>query len=405
MGVTSRLLRAACAPLLAAALLAGCSGGDGRAATAALTLWSHGGTAGERAALTASIAAFHAAHPEISVSVHIVSEGDYTTQLQEAVARHEVPDVVDVDGPLVASFASQRAFAPLDGLIDAPTLANTTATLRTQGTWSSHFWALGQFDSGLGIWADRAALHRAGVRVPTGVADAWTSAEFAQVLRRLAARDPDHEVLDLRLDYGEGEWLTYGFSPLVASAGGDVAQLGSDPVLRVLQELARWRPYVDPDADGKAFTSRRVPLSWVGHWTYDDYHRALGQDLVLVPLPDLGHGSRTGSGSWAWAVGASSKHRAAAAQLLRWFVQDSEVRRMTEANGALPGTVSALRASRLSDPANPLHLYVLQRDAGAAVPRPVTPSYPLLTATFAHAVHAVLTGTDPATAWAEAARG
>lgn len=363
-----------------------------------LQLWSHGGTPEERTALNASITAFHTAHRDVDVQVKIVSEGDYTTTLQEAVAAHQAPDVMDIDGPVIASFAAQDALRPLDALLPGKVVTNLSATLRAQGTWHQHLWAAGQFDSGLGIWADLRALHQAGIRVPSGPTDAWTATEFTHVLRRLAARDPDHRVLDLKLDYGKGEWMTYGFYPLVTSAGGDIQQLDTRPVLDVLTALSSWRPYVDADGDGRAFTSRRAPLSWVGHWTYPDYRAALGNDLTLLPLPDFGHGSKTGSGSWAWAVSARTQHAAAAGELLTWFERDSEVARITAANGALPGTATALRQSPLDDADNPLHLYVAQRAADGAVSRPTTPDYPTLTAAFGGAVYAVLQGQSPSTA-------
>src|SRR5687767_15335853 len=42
----------------------------------------------------------------------------------------------------------------------------------------------------------------------------------------------------------------------------------------------------------------RVALSWTGHWKYPSYRAALGRDLILLPLPDFGHGVKTGMGSW-----------------------------------------------------------------------------------------------------------
>ncbi|HDJ85552.1 MAG TPA: hypothetical protein ENG84_02540 [Gammaproteobacteria bacterium] len=60
--------------------------------------------------------------------------------------------------------------------------------------------------------------------------------------------------------------------------------------------------YVDPNLDGAAFTGGRVALAWGGHWNYPCYHRALGRDLVLMPLPRFGPRLVTDSGSWNWGI-------------------------------------------------------------------------------------------------------
>ena len=45
-----------------------------------------------------------------------------------------------------------------------------------------------------------------------------------------------------------------------------------------------------------------TPLSWVGHWMFTLYDENLGDDLILLPLPDFGTGSKGAMGSWNWAV-------------------------------------------------------------------------------------------------------
>jgi multiple sugar transport system substrate-binding protein len=376
-----------------------------------LSLWTHGGTPGEQSALRSTVSAYQRDHPSVTVAVRVVPEGEYNDTLQAATGGGQLPDVLDVDGPLVAAYAYQGALAPLDSLISTSVRARTLPSLLTQGTWNGSLWALGAFDSGLALYADRAALTRAGVRIPTGIGDAWTASQMAAVLHKLAARDPDHKVLDLKRDYGVGEWLTYGFAPLVSSAGGSLLDpvtgtaggyLDSPAAVLALTTLQSWAPYVDDDKDGKAFTSRRVPLSWVGHWTYPDYAAALGKNLVLLPLPDLGQGTKSGQGSWAWAVGATSRHQQAAASLLMALTDDAAATAMTRANGAVPGTQAALAASVLVAPGKPLHLYAdqLAHPCGrtpvtrecVTVPRPATPAYPTVTAAFSWAVSETLKG-------------
>jgi multiple sugar transport system substrate-binding protein len=403
--------------VLGALALSACSAAapdDGSGVTT-IEVWAHDGTDAEKRVLEEQVAAFDEAREDVEVRLRVVPEGDYNDTLQAAVASGDLPDVAEVDGPFLAGYVYQDALVPLDGLLPDQVLADQLPSLRAQGTVGDRTYAVAAFDSGLGLYADRRALRRAGVDVPDSTAQAWTGAEFRSVLDALARRDPDGKVLDVKLNYGVGEWLTYGFAPLVASAGGrlvdpstlsPLGHLDGPAARQALAEVRTWSPYVDPDEDDAAFTTRRAPLSWVGHWEYRRYAEALGDDLLVLSLPDLGHGAKTGQGSWTWTVTASeARRREAAAALLEHLVADAQVLQMTEANAAVPGNTTALGRSALYSSGGPLRLFAdqLLRTCGdgaptsrcVAVPRPVTPGYAVLSSRFAQAVDVAWRGEDP----------
>lgn len=403
---------------LAGCSLAGASGDGPRV----VRVWSHGGTPEETRTLAAQVAAFNEGQDDVRVRLRTVPEGDYSDEVQAAAAAGTLPDVLDLDGPLIASYVYQDHLRPLDDLLPPGTASRLLPSLRSQGTYEGHLYGAATFDSGLGLYADRRALEAAGVDVPRGPDDAWTAEETTSALRALAARDEDGRVLDLKRAYGVGEWLTYGFSPLVWSAGGTLVDprtgraggaMDGPASVRALRTLGGWAPYVDPDPEDTAFVDREVALSWVGHWAYPDYAEALGDDLVVLPLPDLGRGSRTGMGSWTWTVTRGADHPEAAGRFLAHLLDDDEVLRMTAANGAVPGTRGALARSDLYRPGAPLALFgaQLRRTCApgartpdcVAVPRPQTPAYPVVTARFARAVDDVLRGADPRRALGRAA--
>jgi multiple sugar transport system substrate-binding protein len=374
----------------------------------------------------AQVKSFEAAHPGTTVELKQISDSgqdDYNDQVQAAITAGNMPDLLLVDGPNIASYAYQGGLTPLDGLLDPQVRDRMLPSLVAQGTWNGHLWAVGSFDSGLAMWGDRSKLAAAGVRIPTGPDDAWTAAEMTTALAALAAHDPDGKVLDIGKNVGTSEWLTYGFAPLLYSAGAGLLDpatgratgtLDSPAAVRAMKTLHDWTAYIEPpDADAKAFSSRRVALSVVGHWAYPEYHAALGPDLVLLPLPDLGNGTKSGQGSWAWVIGAGTAHPAAAASLVDWLTNDTNAAATAATNGAVPGTKAALAGSDLYGPGKPLELYAdqLKRACGpgpvtkacVTVPRPVTPAYPTITAAFSTAVLAVLQGGDPQQALSKAA--
>lgn len=413
-------------PQLVAGLLVGLSvptiSACGSSGPTTVTIFSHSGTGREQAALLASIDGFNESQSDVVAVLRFADEGDYNDELQRQATAGELADVVAIDGPLVASFATQGALAPLDGLLDPATIEAALPSLRTQGSWDGRLWALGAFESGLGLFADRAQLDAAGVRVPTGVDDAWSGDEFTEVLAALAEFDDDGLVLDLKRNYGASEWLTYGFAPLLTSAGGGVLDpetgratgaLDSAMSVSALADIQTWAGFVDDNADDAAFVERRVAISWVGHWEYPRYAEALGDDLIVLPLPDLGLGTRSGQGSWTWAIAADADHEAASAAVIDWLLSAAQITAMTDANGAIPGRRALLAASPMFGPNGPLALYANQLaeacdpeepHAGCVtVARPMTPAYSLVSTAFALAVDAVLDGESPTDAAVDAA--
>jgi multiple sugar transport system substrate-binding protein len=173
-----------------------------------------------------------------------------------------------------------------------------------------------------------------------------------------------------------------------------------------MQHLQKWitkMRYVDPNVDDNAFVGKRVALSWVGHWQYRRYADAFGDDLVLLPLPDFGQGSRTGQGSWNWGITTRCRHPQAAARFLEFLLADEQVLAMCNANSAVPATWTGIARSALYREGSPLRLFARQLTEGSAVPRPRTPAYPVITSVFQQAFDDIRHGADVQTALDKAA--
>ena len=419
----SRKLAAGAVLVAAALLTAACGGGGdsggasgGQSAqagsgTGEIKVWGHQGEAGEVTALQQAVDSFNSSQTDVKVTLQLIPSNDYTKTVQ-ATSADQLPDVLEYDGPLMSSFVYDGKLAPVDGLVSAATVSNQTASVKSQNTYpgDSKLYGVSMFDSGLGVYGNKKLLDAAGVKYPTGLDDAWTADEFQDALVKLAAVDPDGKVLDVKENYG-GEWPTYGYLPIVNSTGNVVVKdgkaegnLNSPAAVKAVEQFAGWRQYVDPNTDDKAFTDGRVALSWVGHWLYNPYAEALGSDLVVMPLPDFGAGTKTGQGSWAWGVGASSKNGAAAGKFLDYLMNDTNVAAMTEANAAPPGTTSVTAASALYKPGGPLELFSEQlaktcgtnppTESCVATPRPITPAYPVISQQFSQAFLNAYKGAD-----------
>jgi multiple sugar transport system substrate-binding protein len=381
-----------------------------------VTVWAHAGQASERRVLRDQVQRWNASQSDLVVELKLLPEGSYNAQIQAASLADELPDVMEFDGPLVYHYAWQGHLGPLDTLVSAATRANLIPSMLRQGTLKGRLFSVGQSDSGLGLYARRSRLQAGGIRIPAGPADAWNADEFESALARLVGDDPDGAVLDLKLNY-RGEWFTYAFAPVLESAGGGLIDLDVTPPrstgrldspasVSALSRIQAWirSGYVDPNVDDHAFVGGRVALSWVGHWEYGRYRDACGDDLLILPLPDFGTGTRTGQGSWNWGISRRAADPQASARFLDFLLEDAQVLEMTEANGAVPATRSAIRKSRLYGRGGPLSLFADQLRSGVSVPRPRTPAYPVITALFQRAFQDIRNGAPVAEVLARTAR-
>lgn len=389
------------------------SGGGGVGATcdgtiddSTITVWVHEGS--EADAYEELITDFNASGKGVTVELTKIPEGGYTDAINAAAAAGDLPDVIDFDGPTLANFAWAGSIVHLDDCVTDAVKDNLLPSIVQGGTYNDNLYSVGTFDSGLGLWAWKSALDEVGARIPADAGDAWSTEEFEKILVDLQGAGYANP-LDIKIFYGtQGEWMTYGFSPITQSVGKDLIDRGSLKAEGVLNDQAvvdgltlvqKWATsgLINMDAvDDTPFTSKETPISWVGHWMYGAYKEAAGDDLILLPLPDFGDGTRTGMGSWAWAITSANTDGDAAWTFLEFAVEDDTILKITGVNGAVPSTKTALAKSPDHAAGGPLALFVEQLEGAPdiAVPRPVTPGYPTVTSEFWGAMDKILLGAD-----------
>jgi multiple sugar transport system substrate-binding protein len=374
-----------------------------------VSVWFHSGKGEERQALDAQVADFNEANAgEVQIELVNLPEGSYNEQVQAAALANDLPCLLDFDGPFVYNYAWSGYLMPLDQYMSDELKADFLPSIIDQGMYAGKLYSLGTFDSGLAIWGNKAYLEKAGVRIPKGLDDAWTGEEFMEVLEKLQALDEVEYALDMKMNYGIGEWFTYGFSPILQSFGGDLIDRstyqsaegvlnGPEAVegMTYFQELFK-KGYANPNPAGDDdFYGRKIAaLAYVGHWMWGPHSEGLGDDLVLLPMPNFGGKAVTGMGSWNWGLTSACQNPDAAWKVLEYLISPDEILRMTNANGAVPARKSAVAKSELYGEEGALNLFVQQLEGGVALPRPVTPAYPVITQAFAEAVQNIVAGAD-----------
>ena len=379
-----------------------------------VTAWFHSGRQSERQTIQDQIARFNESQSEVYVQANIIPEETYNAQVQAAALAGDLPDVLEFDGPFLCNYVWQGHLQPLGDRLGTEIQDDLLPSIVAQGTFRGKLYAVGTFDSGLGLYGRRSQLEAVGARVPAEPSEAWSVAEFEQILADLAESDADGAVLDLKLN-ARGEWYTYAFSPLLLSAGGGLIDrsdyqsakgvLDGPASVAAMEHVQSWieRGYVDPNIDDAAFTGQRTALSFSGHWDYPRYAEAAGDDLVVLPLPNFGHGARTGQGSWCWGITSKCQRPEEAARFLRFLLQVDEVLAIAKANGAPPARKAAIAQSPLYAIGGPLRLFAVQLEEGISAPRPQTPAYPVITQFFQQAFQNIRNGADVQATLGEAA--
>jgi multiple sugar transport system substrate-binding protein len=393
--------------VILASILAAC-GGTEPAGPVTVDVWFHSGKGEERDVLDAQVTAFNEMQDEVIVNAIQLPEGSYNDQVNSAALADDLPCLLDFDGPFLYNYAWAGYLQPLDDFVSADVKADFLPSIIAQGTYGGKLYSLGTFDSGLSIWANKSYLEAAGVRIPTSIDDAWDMDEFMAAMDAVMALDGVEYAIDFKMNYGAGEWQSYGFSPIVQAFGGDLVDRtdyqSADGVLNGPEAVAAMEWFqslfedgyaiASPAGDDDFYVSKIAAMSWVGHWMYGPHTEGLGEDAILIPMPKLGDKAVTGMGSWNWGLTSTCENPDAAYKFLEFITTPEEILHMTNANGAVPARKSAIADSDLFGEGGLLNIFVQQLEGGVALERPVTPAYPVITSSFDTAVRNIVAGAD-----------
>jgi multiple sugar transport system substrate-binding protein len=339
--------------------------------------------------------------------VEMMSGNPYRDKYKEAVSG-SLPCLMNLDGTELAGLVWPQYLQSLERFATPQLLNDFLPSILAQGTYKGRLYVLGQFDSGMVLWGNRRYLRAAGVRIPT-LESPWSLAEFEEALARLAALKEVAYPLELSINVKLHQFYSYAFSPILQGFGGDLIDrhdyrtakgvLDGAQSVQAMTHFQRWfqngwTRTVPVSAEGKDFAMGKTALSWMGHWGYFPFKEALGKDLVLMPLPDFGHGIKTGMGSIAWGMSSTCPYPAATWKFLSQYLLDPKtIVRMTNLQGGIPSRRSALALSPLYGPHGPLKLVLRQLEV-AGTPRPPTPAFDTISQAFGAAVVNIADGAD-----------
>jgi multiple sugar transport system substrate-binding protein len=301
--------------LVGAIALTGCGqAGQGDATTAdgrtELTMWTHSaGNPAELEVYERIISDFNESQDQYEVVHESFPQGAYNDAIVAAASSGDLPCLLDLDGPIMPNWAWAGYLQPLE----LPTELTDSLLPTAVGVWNDEIYSAGYWDAALGIFARESVLTENGIRIPT-VEEPWTADEFEAALATL--KDAGYETpIDIGAE-DTGEWWPYAYSPFLQSFGGDLidrsTMLSAEGVLNGPEAVAWGDWFAGLFADGYAgnsgtvgnqeFIDDEVALSYTGVWNAVTALDAVGDDLLILPPPDLGTGPKIGGGSWQWGI-------------------------------------------------------------------------------------------------------
>ncbi|ROQ38774.1 carbohydrate ABC transporter substrate-binding protein (CUT1 family) [Frondihabitans sp. PhB188] len=345
-----------------------------------------------------TIARWNKAHPDEKVTFK--EQSDQADQQHDDLVQHFQAkdsgyDVVDVDVVWTAEFAAKGWLTPLTGKMKVDTSDLLPSTVAT-ATYNKVLYAAPQSSDG-GLLYYRSDL----VKTPPKT---WS--EMMGMCTIAKAKDMGCYAGQ----FAKYEGLTVNTAEAVNGAGGSIlASDGSTPTVDTAKAKAGLQNLVDAFKDGnipaeaityqeeqgrQAFEAGK--LLFLRNWPYvyslakTDGSSKVKNDFKVAPLPGVDGTGASSLGGHNAAISVYSKHKATAHDFLE-FLESEQTQKFFATKGSLAPVIASLYTDPTLVKQLP-YLPTLLTSIQNAVPRPVTPFYPAVTAAIQDNSYAALKG-------------
>jgi multiple sugar transport system substrate-binding protein len=368
-----------------------------------LSMWYHGaGNEVEAKIINQIVTDFNASQPDWTVALESFPQAAYNDSVVAGALAGNLPDILDVDGPVMPNWAWSGYLQPLK--IDESKIAAFLPG--TKGMWNGQLYSIGLWDAAVALVTRKSILDELGLRTPT-LDQPWTKDEFTDALAKAKASGKYEFAFDPGMAW-TGEWYPYAFSPFLQSFGGDIVDRSTYKTAEGVlngeagQAFGNWWQSLfkdgyasatqDPADRDNGFAAGKYAFSWNGNWAALNTLKQF-PDTVFLPAPDFGKGPKIGAASWQFGVSAKSAHPDGAAKFIEFALQDKYLTAFSDGIGLIPPTTASAAASINYKPGGPMEAFY-ELSAKQALLRPVTPGYVVAAKVFEKAVGDIANGAD-----------
>ena len=127
-------------------------------------MWYHGaGNEVEKKIIDGSSATSTRSQADLVVKLEQFPQAAYNDSVTAAALAGKLPDILDVDGPVMPNWAWAGYLAPLD----VPADAYAKFLPGTIGSWNGKVYSIGLWDAAVAMIGRKSVLDENGIRIPT----------------------------------------------------------------------------------------------------------------------------------------------------------------------------------------------------------------------------------------------
>lgn len=341
---------------------------------------------------------FNALNTGIKVEYRQIQFDDVVSEAMRAFSTGQAPDIIAVDNPEHALFASRGAFLDLTDMIaksDVVNVENYFPGPLASTMWDGKNYGIPKATNTIALYYNKDMFRAKGLD-PDKPPQTWD--ELVEAARKLT--DPSANVYGLAFSAKANEEGTFQFLPWAQMAGASYENINADGAVKALDT---WKTIIDeklasPDTLTRSqwdstgtFNSGNAAMAISGPWELDRMIAEAKFDwgVALLPIPQEGAERSSAMGDFNWAIFASTKHPQEAFKVLEYFVSQDD--RMFKDFGQLPAR-SDIAIPETGEPKKDAALKVFVEQLKYAKPRGPHPEWPKISKAIQDAIQAALTG-------------
>lgn len=341
---------------------------------------------------------FNALGNGITVEYRQIQFDDVVSEAMRAYSTGQAPDIIAIDNPEHALFASRGAFLDLSDKIAASDVVkpdNYYPGPLKSVMWDGKYFGIPKATNTIALYYNKDMFTAAGLD-PNKPPQTW--AELVETARKLT--DPAKNVYGLTFSAKANEEGTFQFLPWAQMGGGSYDKINSDGAVKALET---WKAIIDeklasPDTLTRSqwdstgtFNSGNAAMAVSGPWELDRMVKEAKFDwgVALLPVPEEGTQRSSAMGDFNWAIFSNTEHPDEAFKVLEYFVSQDD--RMFKDFGQLPPR-SDITIPPTGEALKDAGLKVFIEQLQYAQPRGPHPEWPKISKAIQDAIQGALTG-------------
>lgn len=382
------------------ALLAACGTQNSSGGKITITEMDYWSIASQSTILSKLFSAYEKLHPNVTIQRDAVPFANLIPKADQEAASHTLPNLIAMDNPDVAAFASTGALTQLDSYFQGQLNASNYYAGPLQTTqYQNKTYSLPVGSNDLALYYNIKDFQAAGLTPPTTWSDLTADAKL------LTQGDTFGFAFSATAD----EEATFQFEPFLWSNQGDLSQIDSSQSVAALQVLTdmvsngsaskavlTWN---QPDV-ATQFGEGHAAMMENGPWELptleQQYNMKYGTDfgVVQMPVPQAGAKAEVPLGGEEWCVPVSSNSAAvqATVDLVKWLEEPAQLVEFDEGFGYIPALKSAAQTVLQSD--SELTVFASEFDTARARTAQLGAKYPKVSQVIWTAMQSALSGSQ-----------